>query len=194
MSPNVNSWNNQNGIPTMQQNNMGSQSMGGGMMYPMTGNNNMMMPPNNMTNQQQFMPWEQQGWKTYSQESPKPVVGRWVSSFDDIKPRDVPMDGSICFFPQDDYTCIYAMVWGNDGTIKPFRFIPEVNVVQQPVNQEPISDPIKEVLANFTSTMNNRMDALERRIGDILTPFTVSQNTKNTGTNKKTVAKESDAT
>lgn len=135
-------------------------------------------------------PWEQQGWKSYSQEPITPIVGRWVSSFDDIKPQDVPMNGSMCFFPQKDYSCVYAMIWANDGQIKTYRLVPEKE--QPPAQQTPDSFSIKEILNGFLSSTNDRMDALERRISDILEPFAdmKAQQSKP----RKTTTKESDAT
>ena len=182
----TNSYNSQNGMGQM-----GPSNMSGGF----NGQSSNMNPQNYMMgNQQGSMsqpmqsPWEQQGWKSYSQPPVRPLVGKWVDSFNDIKPQDVPMDGSMCFFPLNDYSCVYAMVWGNDGQIKPYRLVPEKE--QPQVQQEPISDPVKEVLNGFTSSMYNRMDALERRIGDILESFTEKAQPKT----KKTVVKESDAT
>lgn len=190
MPQNINPYNGQTGMPAMQPIGNGNPS-NGNMVYPT--NAGPIVYPNGGSNWNQPAPWEQQGWKTFVQEKPMPIIGRWVNSFDEIKPRDVPMDGSICFFPQNDYTCIYAMVWGNDGTIKPFRFIPEVNVVQQPEDQEQTVDPVKNILAEFMSTMNTRLDSLERRIDNLLAPFVVSQQ-GGKSTAKRANTKESDAT
>lgn len=200
MPQNVNPYNTQNGTPPMYSM-ISNPSMGGNGQtnYPMNGNQNGMQNwgapqpiPQQLT--QQPTPMDMQGWKMYNPAPNKPLVGRWVMGFEEIKPKDVPMDGSFAIFPQTDQygnlSCIYAMIWGSDGTIKPYRFLPEMIAVDQVPDQEPVSDPVKDILANFTSTMNDRLDSLERRIGDILTPFTVSQNTKNTGSNKRTTTKE----
>lgn len=56
---------------------------------------------------------------------PMGVIGRWVNDFNDIKPNEVPMDGTICFFPKTDYTCIYAKVWDQNGKLQNFVFVPE---------------------------------------------------------------------
>lgn len=199
MSQFTNQYNSQNGMmATQQQGNTGQQM---GMMYPQsTGGTANWMNQNQQSMGPPSQPMEPQGWKMYvpNNANNKPLIGRWVGDFEEIKPRDVPMDGSFAIFPQTDQygnlSCIYAMIWGSDGMIKPYRFLPEMIVVEKPSDQGVNPDPVKDILANFTSTMNDRLDSLERRIGDILTPFTVSQVPVNSVKPKRNTVKESDPT
>lgn len=46
-----------------------------------------------------------------------PMNGKVVASPEDIRPNDIPMDGSISFFPLKDGTAIYAKQWTGNGTI-----------------------------------------------------------------------------
>lgn len=194
MTQSINSYGSQNMAPAMQQPIQQGQSGNVVPMYPSNADgvrNWITSQP--VPTQQQVMPTgNTQGWKMYTPVQNKPVIGRWVSDFEEIKPMDVPMDGSFAIFPQMDrygnMSCIYAMVWGSDGTIKPYRFLPEM-ITSDTSDQHHQPDPIKEILTGFTASMNTRMDALERRIGDILTPFT--NQPKST---KRTTIKESDAT
>lgn len=133
--------------------------------------------PNRQAMQQQYMQGPQQSmfdqqsnWKPYYPE-PKlpPLLGKWVSSFDDIKPMDVPMDGSVCFFPQSDGTCIYAMKWANDGTITPYRFLPEMIETQTEPSKES-SQEMGQFVSSFETAMGalaNRLDGLHSRLNDI---------------------------
>lgn len=196
--------------PYNSQNGMGPQSMAG---YPSagwmpTGNapggsvNQMMSmsgQPNNMFNGQtvtQPMPMQQnnmQDWKPYSPVPVRAIVGRWVNNFDEIKPQDVPMDGSISLFPQSDNTCIYAMMWSNDGKIVPYRFVPEKN--EQPTQQQIAMPPeMGNIIQGYEAIATNvadRLAALEGRLDDIYNsisqPVTVTTSTPRT---KKTVDKE----
>lgn len=49
--------------------------------------------------------------------APPPMNGKMVASPEDIRPNDIPMDGSISFFPLKDGTAIYAKQWTGNGTI-----------------------------------------------------------------------------
>lgn len=175
----INPYNTQNGMT-----NMGQQQMPG---YPSsawmpTGNlpggaANQMM---GMSGQQPMQQPNMQDWKPYSPVPVRAIVGRWVNSFDEIKPQDVPMDGSISLFPQSDNTCIYAMMWSNDGKIVPYRFVPEKNdpPAQQQIAMPPEMDKIiqgyETIAANVSqgyetiaANIADRLAALEGRLDDI---------------------------
>lgn len=147
-------------------------------------------PASYRSNAQQSYPWEQQGWKPYIQESVKPFVGKWVNSFDEITPKDVPMNGQMAFFPQADNTCIYAMVWGNDGQIKPFRFIPELEA--KPVTQELQPAQSNIPFDKFVNDVTDRLDAFESKLNDLLASLAAS--TAQTKTTSRSSKKEVDAT
>lgn len=165
MSQFTNNWNGQNGM----MNNMGQQ---GTIDYSMQ---QQMMSRNN---QQPAMPSMQmpspnmQGWKTYSPPPQvPPLIGRWVNSFEEIKPQDVPMDGSMCFFPQTDGSCVYAMVWSNDGKIAPYRFVPEKNDPPA-VQQQALPVEMNDILKGYESIsmrVADRLDSFDKRLDEILT-------------------------
>ena len=45
------------------------------------------------------------------------IPGRHITNPAEIKPNEVPMDGSVSFFPTNDGNYIYAKCWNSDGTI-----------------------------------------------------------------------------
>lgn len=111
--------------------------------------NNYWRPPQNSqpANYQQPTPyqptnnWESQPYTNASQSPvanwnrpvflpPSSVPGRVVNHPQEIRPNEVPMDGTVAMFPLSDYSCIYLKAWGADGNIQTLRFIPE------PVQQE----------------------------------------------------------
>ncbi len=121
---------------------------------------------------------QRQNWKVYSPEPPvPPLIGRWVNSFNEIKPQDVPMDGSICFFPQTDNSCIYAMVWDNNGRITPYRFVPEKNDPQAP-SQSAASTNIENAFGGFANSVNARLDAFEQRMNEMFSSFATQNQPK----------------
>lgn len=58
--------------------------------------------------------------------TPQSIFGHVVNNESEIKPNEVPMDGSIALFPLSDFTSIIAKQWSQDGTIKTLKFIPDV--------------------------------------------------------------------
>ena len=60
-------------------------------------------------------------------QQPEPTHGRVVQAVETINPNEVPMDGSVAFFPKQDLTEIYAKSWNADGTIRTLTFKPVLN-------------------------------------------------------------------
>ncbi len=93
--------------------------------------------------------------------SPPPIIyGKFVANEMDVKPNDVPMDGKIAAFPQQDLSCVYLKSWNSRGTIDSVKYIPEVSTV--PGSEEPTYDlrgeieDIKATLARLEQSVNQR--------------------------------------
>lgn len=86
---------------------------------------------------------------------PTAIPGRLVANADEIMPQEVPMDGSVSLFPQNDYSCIYAKTWTKEGTIATVKFIPE-----QPQNGEPQKSPLEMRL----DSIEQKLDAMTRQM------------------------------
>lgn len=86
---------------------------------------------------------------------PTAIPGRLVANADEIMPQEVPMDGSVSLFPQNDYSCIYAKTWTKEGTIATVKFIPE-----QPQNGEPQKSPLEMRL----ESIEQKLDAMTRQM------------------------------
>ena len=95
--------------------------------------NNMYAQPNNpyadrmnfLQNYQQSL--QQQPMQMNQQPMPQQIAGingRIVQAVETINPNEVPMDGSVAFFPKQDLTEIYAKQWGADGSIKTVVYKP----------------------------------------------------------------------
>lgn len=84
------------------------------------------------------------------------IPGRTVNNLDEITPQEVPMDGSVSLFPQQDYSAIYAKTWTKDGTIATVKYIPE-----QP-QMTPQKSPIEERL----DKIDQKFDRLEKMLSD----------------------------
>ena len=78
--------------------------------------------------QQPLVPAQMSG--ANQQAMPQQIVGingRIVQAVETINPNEVPMDGSVAFFPKQDLTEIYAKSWNADGTIRTLTFKPVLN-------------------------------------------------------------------
>ena len=85
------------------------------------------------------------------------IPGRLVNNLDEITPQEVPMDGSVSLFPQNDYSAIYAKTWTKDGTITTVKYVPEQS---QPA--APQKSPIEERL----DRIDQRFDRLEKMLSN----------------------------
>lgn len=83
------------------------------------------------------------------------LSGRMVTTPQEIRPNEVPMDGSVSFFPSSDGSYIYAKFWGPDGNIQTRVFVPE-----QPSSMEEAqgSSEFNQVMA--------RLDKIEQMLAN----------------------------
>lgn len=93
-------------------------------------------PPNYMpySSQPQYNPQTPPN-PMVSRQTPKQnvpsLLGRFVEDISEVKPVEVPMDGSTVFFPTKDYKKIYAKTWGTDGKLYTFCFLPQESEAEQ---------------------------------------------------------------
>ena len=95
-------------------------------MYGMNGMNGVNAMNNNM---QQQIPRYQQETPQYTQPQPvyKPVIslqGKTVDSIDVVKATDIPLDGSVSYFPIVDGSAIVTKQLQQDGTSKVIIYKP----------------------------------------------------------------------
>ena len=78
--------------------------------------------------QQPLVPTSMSG--ANQQAMPQQIVGingRIVQAVENINANEVPMDGSMAFFPKQDMSEIYVKGWNADGTIRTLTFKPVLN-------------------------------------------------------------------
>ena len=105
------------------------------------------------------------------------INGKIVASVEQIAPNDVPMDGSVAFFPRNDMSEIYAKQWGADGSIKTVVYKPytepkgiqEVNVSSDNEKMKfDLSDESIEVFLNKFNEISEKIGQLEQRFDKTL--------------------------
>lgn len=121
--------------------------------------------------QQQFAPWyynpymlgptapfgqvvpqtqvPQQTQATSQSQTPTYTRGRVVETDTDIKPNEVPMDGTVVLFPKSDFSCVYGKTWTQDGLLKSMKFIPEPVNIPQAESETPTEQFSADMLSDL---------------------------------------------
>ena len=113
--------------------------------------------------------------------------GKTIQAPENVMANDVPMDGSVAFFPMNDLSAIYAKSWNPDGTIRTSVFKPVLE--QDPKNVSP--DALKgkigaseDVTAPFMDKLDEVYDKLlqlEQMMAKPLTKSSASRSKKEDG-------------
>lgn len=100
------------------------------------------------------------------------IFGKVVQSQDSIVANDVPMNGSVAFFPKSDLSEIYAKQWSADGTISTMVFKPIQNNNPNKLSQDTeklkigLSDEATEIFNKHFDTLFSKMEELEKKIDE----------------------------
>lgn len=136
-------------------------------------------PYQQMQQQQRF----QQPVEQPQQQMPQGINGKVVQVMENITANDVPMDGSVAFFPKQDMSEIYAKSWNADGTIKTIVYKPYTTPKDnQTVNSMANTENTKFTLSDeSTQLFLNKFEELSEKIGQLEDRFD-----KSLGTQRKT--------
>lgn len=106
--------------------------------------------------------------------------GKFVQSAENITANDVPMDGSIAFFPKQDMTEVYVRAWQGDGTIKNVIFRP----VEPIVNNQPDNSALEQEKSKY-GEISNILDSISARIDNLTNRFDEFAGKQKTNTKAK---------
>lgn len=70
-------------------------------------------------------------WGQNTQNRSQTFRGFYVNDPSEIRPGDVPMDGSICFFPASNLSSITIKQWNSMGQLDTMMFVPAPNQAPQ---------------------------------------------------------------
>ena len=133
---------------------------------------NYMQPQQQFYNQAAAVQQYQQ--PPYMQQAAQRINGRVVQSADMITANDVPMDGSVAFFPTQDLSEIYAKSWDANGKIVTRLFKPVSD--SYPSNTTQDTEKLKIGLSDeVTQVFMKRFDELEKRIDDLIPKKTTAR-------------------
>lgn len=123
-------------------------------------------------------------YQRYQQpEQTQGISGRVVQTVENINANEVPMDGSMAFFPKQDMSEIYVKGWNADGTIKTIVYKPHTAPKDnQTVNSITNTENAKFTLSDeSTQLFLNKFEELSEKIGQLEDRFD-----KSLGTQRKT--------
>lgn len=130
---------------------------------------NYMQPQQQFYNQSAVQQYQQ---PSYMQQAAQRINGRVVQSADMITANDVPMDGSVAFFPTQDLSEIYAKSWDANGKIVTRLFKPVSDSYPSNPSQETeklkigLSDEATEIFNKNFDTLFSKMEELEKKIDE----------------------------
>lgn len=172
-------------VQMMQQNGMLPTNNQGNQRPPMNWNmptnpiammwlQNVMNAMNNQSNSQQTAQNPQNQTTpqsdTQTQQTKNKVSSvRVVKSPDEIKPNEIPSDGSISLFVNDDLGIIYGKRWTNNGTVDNMRFVKYDAEEPQVQNNE--ESPNQSKSNNLGFDVNGLMQNIATLIDDKLEQF-----------------------
>lgn len=88
------------------------------------------------------------------------ILGRIVTSQDEIMPNEIPMDGRTCLFPASDASYIVTKKWNSNGNLETRVYKPETPEIKSPPANE---DTIKSIMARLDK-MDNTLTKLSEAL------------------------------
>ena len=140
--------------------------------------------PYQQIQQQRFQPQEQ--YQAMQNQQAIGLNGRIVQVVENINANEVPMDGSMAFFPKQDLSEIYVKGWNADGTIKTIVYKTQIdNKSVQAVNTSLDTEKLKiDLSEQATAGIMQRFDDLSAKIEQL-------ENKVALGTQRKTSQSQS---
>ena len=145
--------------------------------------------PYQQIQQQRFQPQEQ--YPAIQNQQAIGLNGRIVQVVENINANEVPMDGSMAFFPKQHLSEIYVKGWNADGTIKTIVYKPQIdNKSVQAVNSSFDTEKLKiDLSEQATADIMQRFDDLSAKIEQLESKVALGTQRKTTQSQSK---KESD--
>ncbi|CDD65915.1 putative uncharacterized protein [Firmicutes bacterium CAG:882] len=140
--------------------------------------------PYQQMQQQRFQPQEQ--YPAMQNQQTIGLNGRIVQAVENVNANEVPMDGSVAFFPKQDLSEIYVKGWNADGTIKTIVYKPQIdNKSARAVNTSLDTEKLKiDLSEQATAGIMQRFDDLSAKIEQL-------ENKVALGTQRKTSQSQS---
>lgn len=94
------------------------------------------------------------------------INGKIIAEMSQITANDVPIDGSVAFFPKQDLSEVYAKSWNADGTIRTVTYKPVLD--NEPKNVPTDTEKLKcELSDEATEGIMSKFDEISDRLGQL---------------------------
>lgn len=144
--------------------------------------------PYQQIQQQRFQPQEQ--YPAMQNQQAIGLNGRIVQVVENINANEVPMDGSMAFFPKQDLSEIYVKGWNADGTIKTIVYKPQIDNKSVQANTPLDTEKLKiDLSEQATAGIMQRFDDLSAKIEQLESKVALGTQRKTSQSQSK---KESD--
>lgn len=121
--------------------------------------------------QQQIQPQMQQIQNPQSYRAVVGLQGKTIDNIDVVKATDIPLDGSISYFPLADNSAIVTKQLQQDGTSKIIIFRPakDEKEIEQPkyITESDLKEQIKSLNLKDIKDIKEELKTLKRQIEDI---------------------------
>lgn len=119
----------------------------------------------------QYAPQPQQSYPQNTQSYPQPITGlqgKSVESLDVVKATEIPLDGSISYFPLTDGTAIITKQLQADGTSKTVIYKPDLESTK-PVEQPKYvtEEQVREMIENGSENLMDVQDDIQELRRDL---------------------------
>ena len=102
------------------------------------------------------------------QPEPQGIMGKIVQNAEMITANDVPLNGSVAFFPKQDLSEIYAKSWTADGVIRTMTFKPIQNEEVSNLSTESTESQIGAILNVTEMVAEDITTIIAMRMADLL--------------------------
>ena len=94
------------------------------------------------------------------------INGKIIAEMSQITANDVPMDGSVAFFPKQGLSEVYAKSWNADGTIRTVTYKPVLD--NEPKNVPTDTEKLKCDLSDeATQGIMDKFEEISDRLGQL---------------------------
>lgn len=90
----------------------------------------------------------------YPQQFVQAIPGRMIHDIQEVRPNEVPNNGTVAIFPKDDMSCVYVKYLSNVGKIETMTFVP----MAQTAENLPENGELAEI--------RDKLDEFEREMRD----------------------------
>ena len=116
------------------------------------------------------------------QPEPQGIMGKIVQNAEMRTANDVPLNGSVAFFPKQDLSEIYAKSWTADGVIRTMTF--------KPIQNEEVSNLSAEITESQIGAILDVTDGLEKTLDEIVSKIDNLETKPATKTRNSSAKKE----